>query len=150
MNNIEFKDVEQQLENLSARIAKIESIDDIAGKKTQLAALEAQSAEPSFWNDTKKAKDVSRQIDLLKNSIETFHVLRKKIEDDRALFELCKEMQAGAGQGAAVAGGVRTSGAHLVRGPGRPDAPAGGVGLRGGGRGAGPPGERPGRLLRRA
>ena len=68
MNNIEFKDVEQQLENLSARIAKIESIDDIAGKKTQLAALEAQSAEPSFWNDTKKAKDVSRQIDLLKNS----------------------------------------------------------------------------------
>ena len=39
MNNIEFKDVEQQLENLSARIAKIESIDDIAGKKTQLAAL---------------------------------------------------------------------------------------------------------------
>jgi len=93
MNNIEFKDVEQQLDELEQRIAKIETIDAIAGKKTELARLEKIAAEPSFWNDTKQAKETSRQIDLLKTAIESFGALRKKAEDDRALFELCKEMQ---------------------------------------------------------
>ncbi len=93
MNNIEFKDIEQKLEELAARVAKIETIDDIAGKKQELADLEKTSADPSFWNDTQKAKEVSRQIDFLKTAIDTFQRLRKKIEDDQALFELCKEMQ---------------------------------------------------------
>ena len=93
MNNIEFKDVEQKIEELAARIAKIETIDDIAGKSNELTALEKTSADPAFWSDTKKAKEVSRQIDFLKQAIETFHALQKKVEDDRALFELCKEMQ---------------------------------------------------------
>ena len=93
MNNIEFKDVEQILDNLSARVDKIESIDDISGKKQELAALQAQSADPAFWNDTKKAKDVSRQIDLLKTSIDTFYALHKKMEDGKTWFDLCKEMQ---------------------------------------------------------
>jgi peptide chain release factor 2 len=93
MTNIEFKDIEQQLESLAARVAKIETIDDISGKTARLAELEKISADPSFWNDTKKAKEVSRQIDFLKTSIRTFYALRKKMDDDQALFELCKEMQ---------------------------------------------------------
>lgn len=93
MNNIEFKDVEQQLTDLAARVEKIRTIDDIPGKTTQLAQLEKTSADPAFWNDTKKAKEVSREIDFLKTSISTFHVLQKKLEDAQALFELCKEMQ---------------------------------------------------------
>ena len=92
-NNIEFKEVEEKLNDLSARVAKIESIDDIPGKQKELAALQEQSANPDFWNDTKKAKDVSRQIDFLKNAIDTFHLLRKKMEDALAWFDLCKEMQ---------------------------------------------------------
>ena len=93
MTNIEFKDIEQKIEELSARIAKIEAIDNLAAKRAELAVLEKESAEPSFWNDTKKAKEVSRQIDFLKNALETFELLQRKIADDRALFDLCKEMQ---------------------------------------------------------
>ena len=93
MNNIEFKDVEQKIEELSSRVSKIKTIDDIDGKQAEIASLQAVSADPSFWNDTKKAKEVSRQIDLLKNAIETYQHLVQKTEDDRALFELCKEMQ---------------------------------------------------------
>ncbi len=93
MNNVEFKDVEQQLEQLSARIAKIETIDDVPGKQKELANLEHVAADPSFWNDTQKAKEVNRQIDFLKTAITTFHALQKKIEDAQTLFELCKEMQ---------------------------------------------------------
>ncbi len=93
MINIEFKDVEQKVEELSSRVAKIETIDNIASKRQELAALEKESADPAFWNDTQKAKEVSRQIDFLKNAIETYSSLQKKVADDRALFELCKEMQ---------------------------------------------------------
>ena len=93
MNNIEFKDVEQKIEELTSRVAKIESIDNISAKEQELSALQRESADPSFWNNTQKAKEVSRQIDFLKNSIETFHSLQKKVEDAHALFELCKEMQ---------------------------------------------------------
>ena len=93
MNNIEFKDVEQQITELIARIKKIESIDTIPAKKEELASLQKESADPAFWNDTQKAKEVSRQIDFLKNSIETFLNLQKKMEDSQALFELCREMQ---------------------------------------------------------
>ncbi|MGN0024914.1 MAG: peptide chain release factor 2 [Candidatus Avelusimicrobium sp.] len=93
MNNIEFKDVEQKLEDLSARVAKIETIDGISDKQKELADLQHISADPSFWNDTKKAKEVSRKIDLLKTSIETFFALQKKLEDDCTLFDLCREMQ---------------------------------------------------------
>lgn len=93
MSNIEYKDVEQPLEQLAVRVAKIETIDDIAGKRKEVAQLEKISADPSFWEDTQKAKEISRQLDFLKSSIETFCTLQKKIEDARAWLELCKEMQ---------------------------------------------------------
>lgn len=93
MNNIEFKDVEQKIDELAARVAKIEAIDKVADKQTELAKLQKVSAEPEFWNDTQKAKEVSRQIDILKTAIETFFELKKQLEDSYALFDLCKEMQ---------------------------------------------------------
>ena len=93
MNNVEFKDVEQKIEELSARVSKIKSIDKVAQKQQELASLQQVSAAPEFWNDTQKAKEVSRQIDLLKTSIDTFFELQKRMEDAQALFELCKEMQ---------------------------------------------------------
>ena len=109
MNNIEFKDVEQILDNLSARVDKIESIDDISGKKQELAALQAQSADPAFWNDTKKAKDVSRQIDLLKTSIDTFYALHKKMEDQNELAALAVSLQETEKQVAKKEGEIRLS-----------------------------------------
>ncbi len=93
MNNIEFKDVEQQIEDLAARVVKIEAIDKIADKQTELDSLEKRSAAPEFWNDPQQAKEISRQIDFLKTSITTFFELKKQVEDAHALFELCKEMQ---------------------------------------------------------
>ena len=93
MNNIEFKDVEQKIEELQSRVAKIETIDKVADKQVELAKLQQVAASPEFWNDTQKAKEVTRQIDELKTSIDTFIELQKHMEDARALFDLCKEMQ---------------------------------------------------------
>lgn len=93
MNNIEFKDAEQKIEELSARVSKIEAIDQVAAKQTELARLQQLSGAPEFWDDPQKAKEISRQIDFLKNAIDTCTDLKNRMEDARALFELCKEMQ---------------------------------------------------------
>lgn len=93
MNNIEFKDIENKLQELGTRLAKIERVDDIAGKRDELTAQENLAADPSFWNDTQKAKEVARNIDLLKTAIDTFVSLRRKLDDSQTLFELSKEMQ---------------------------------------------------------
>lgn len=93
MNNIEFKDVEQKIEELSERVVKIQAIDKIADKQTELVSLQQLSAAPEFWNDPQKAKGISQQIDILKTAIDTFIELQKHLEDARALFDLCKEMQ---------------------------------------------------------
>ncbi len=93
MNNVEFKDVEQKIEELAARVAKIEAIDRVAGKQRELAVLQQRSAAPEFWNDPQQAKEISRQIDELKTAVDTFFELKKRMEDAGALFELCKEMQ---------------------------------------------------------
>ncbi len=93
MNNIEFNEVAQQINELSARVAKIEAIDKIAEKQQEVTRLEQLSSAPEFWNDTHKAKEVSRQLDFLKTAVSTFFELKKQVEDAQALFELCKEMQ---------------------------------------------------------
>ena len=56
MNNIEFKDVEQKIEELQSRVAKIETIDKVADKQVELAKLQQVAASPEFWNDTQKPK----------------------------------------------------------------------------------------------
>ena len=91
--NIEFKDVEQQIDALRARVAKIEQLENPAAKQAELAQLESRSADPAFWNDTRQAKEVSRQIDLLKTALASLRTLRQKADDAQAWFELCKEMQ---------------------------------------------------------
>lgn len=93
MNNIEFKDAQNKLDELSARLEKINRVDDIAGKKEELARQEALASDPAFWNDTQKAKDVTRNIDLLKTAVETYAALKRKLDDAQTLFELAKEMQ---------------------------------------------------------
>ena len=56
MNNIEFKDVEQKVAELAARVAKIETIDDIPGKKAELAKLEKNLPTLLFGTIPKKQK----------------------------------------------------------------------------------------------
>lgn len=93
MNNIEFKDVEQKIADLAIRTNKIETIDKISEKRTELSQLQQESSSSQFWQDPSRAKAVSRQIDLLKTAIDTFAQLKKQLEDAQTLFELCKEMQ---------------------------------------------------------
>ncbi len=91
--NIEFKDIENGLESLTGRIEKIGRMENIPQKQKELAEQEALASDPSFWNDTQKAKTVTKKIDGLKTAIETYNSLRKQLEDAQTLYDLAREMQ---------------------------------------------------------
>lgn len=91
--NIEFKDIENALVSLSARVQKIGQMENIPAKEKELSAQQALAADPSFWNDNNKAKAVTQKIDGLKNAIETFKSLGKQLEDAQTLYDLAREMQ---------------------------------------------------------
>lgn len=93
MSNLEFKDVDNKLQELAERLQKMQKIEDIPGKTALLAQQESRSAEPDFWNDTEKAKAVNQQIDALKTTLETFQALNQKIEDAQTMSQLAREMQ---------------------------------------------------------
>ena len=49
--------------------------------------------EPSFWNDTNKAQEISTQSKFLKDRLERFNGLNSKLEDLEVMIELCNELE---------------------------------------------------------
>lgn len=109
---IELKDIENEIEDISLRLSKIHKIQNIENKKQQLKEKELLSADPAFWNDSNKAKEVSKEIDALKTDIETYGALLRVLEDNKTLFELAKDMN-DAAELDNVASAVKILDAHL-------------------------------------
>jgi peptide chain release factor 2 len=89
---IEIKDIENNLQDISSRLINLAKILDIESKKKELSAKEAQSSAPDFWNNSQKAKEISKQIDALKTDIETYASLKQNLEDNKTLFELARAL----------------------------------------------------------
>jgi peptide chain release factor 2 len=64
---------------------------DIPAKSAQLAQLEAQRAEPGFWDDAKRAAGVSQQIAALGGTIESYTSAERAISDLQELWLLLQE-----------------------------------------------------------
>ncbi|MDR0734795.1 MAG: PCRF domain-containing protein, partial [Elusimicrobiota bacterium] len=89
---IEIKDIENNLQDISSRLINLAKILNIESKKNELSAKEEQSSAPDFWNNSQKAKEISKQIDALKTDIETYSSLKQNLEDNKTLFELAREL----------------------------------------------------------
>ncbi|MBI4114374.1 MAG: peptide chain release factor 2 [Candidatus Niyogibacteria bacterium] len=68
--------------------AKRRTVFDPAGSRKTLTTLEQQTAAPGFWDDNKKAHEVTSRIAEIK---ETLLVWEALIKDSEALLELAKE-----------------------------------------------------------
>ncbi|WP_424245639.1 peptide chain release factor 2 [Elusimicrobium posterum] len=88
---MEFKDVKNKIEELSGRVANVAELYRIEDKKAELADLEKAAAEPSFWNDSDKARDTSKKIDALKRDIETSAALKTAVEEAELFYEMALE-----------------------------------------------------------
>ncbi|MBA8788475.1 peptide chain release factor 2 [Clostridium saccharobutylicum] len=53
--------------------------------------LECKMQEPGFWDDIKKAEEVTKQSKLIKNKIDSFDKLKSQIEDIEVLKEIMEE-----------------------------------------------------------
>ncbi len=61
---------------------------DLESQRERLTALEAQMAEPSFWNDQERAQVVVQQVKTYKQWVEPFDRLVRGVSDARELVEL--------------------------------------------------------------
>lgn len=64
---------------------------DLDGKEQTVQSIEAQSAQPDFWNDSEKAKALSKKLDQAKSEIARFQKLKTEIEDVEVMLELAEE-----------------------------------------------------------
>lgn len=90
-SNIEFKDVQNKIEDIEKLIKQIELIYKPDEKRKKLIELEKESQLDSFWSDLKNAQKLLKEINEIRNNIETIEKAKKEIEDFKVHFELTKE-----------------------------------------------------------
>jgi peptide chain release factor 2 len=64
------------------------SVFDIHAKEREVEALEKQAAEPSFWGQPELAQAAMQKLARLKETVETWRTLERRVSDLRELLEL--------------------------------------------------------------
>lgn len=64
---------------------------DRGGLERELHELEGQMQEPGFWEDTKRAEEVTRKSKAVKDKMEKFDKLKSQLEDVEVLKEIMEE-----------------------------------------------------------
>jgi peptide chain release factor 2 len=67
------------------------SVFDIPGKEKETEALEKQAGEPSFWEQPEQAQVTMRRLARLKETVDTWRSLERKVSELRGLSELASE-----------------------------------------------------------
>ncbi|WP_102337765.1 peptide chain release factor 2 [Collinsella provencensis] len=81
-----------ELDALEARLGEVESylhIDELRGRVSQ---LEAESADPAFWDDADAARAVMAELAQAKNDVTSVDGAHERISDARTALELAAEM----------------------------------------------------------
>ncbi len=86
-----LEDFKMPIANLKNDINEVWSRLDVTTIEKRIADKEAQSGEPTFWDDPKKAEKVLSDIKMLKNRIEPWRDLIAQMEDLDATYELAEE-----------------------------------------------------------
>ena len=88
---LQFEELRQGLLAQEPEIRNLYEAMDIEKKEKRLAELEAQSADPNFWNDTENSQKVVREMSHLKSAVRAFDKLKSKYDDTLTLVELALE-----------------------------------------------------------
>ena len=81
----------KELDQLAARVRDAHAFLHIDDKTAELAKLDAQIAEPDFWNDAARAQSVSKQASTLRAVIAEYGEAASCLEDARCAWELADE-----------------------------------------------------------
>lgn len=84
----------EQLKELQARLAIIRGHLDIDKRTMSVSELQDQTLDPDFWNDSKRAESIMRDLKLHKSWIQKYNVLQEMIDEVEVLYEFQKMEEA--------------------------------------------------------
>jgi len=83
----------QKIAGLRAKYQAIKKNFDLEKKQEELKTLEVQSQKPDFWQDSKNAQKIMKQIADFSSEIETFGTIEKGLNDLEAMIPLAAKDQ---------------------------------------------------------
>ncbi|WP_423060315.1 peptide chain release factor 2 [Clostridium butyricum] len=89
--NIELEKELSKLSNLKKSIDEMGAHFDRAGLEKELHELECKMQEPGFWDDSKKAEEVTKKSKLIKDKIENYDKLKSQLDDIEVLKDIMEE-----------------------------------------------------------
>lgn len=88
---LQYEELKQKLINEEEGLKDLYNAIGISQIKEEIPKLEAQAAEPEFWNDMDKSQVVLQRTSALKGKVENYENLYSKYEDALALIEMGDE-----------------------------------------------------------
>ncbi|WP_204437723.1 peptide chain release factor 2 [Amphibacillus cookii] len=88
---MELVEIKQELEKFNKRIADFRGSLDLEEKRTRIAELEAEMADPDFWNDQQAAQKIISEANGIKELVHTFDEHVEALENAEVSYELVKE-----------------------------------------------------------
>lgn len=88
----EFKDAANKLEETGGKIEGLKRLLDINSIKKEIEQKEEIVSRDGFWDNAKEAQKISKELSDAKKEVERFETLVKTFEDEKAHYELAKEM----------------------------------------------------------
>ena len=88
--------LKDEIDALHQRLDILGSCIDIAGKRSQVAALQKKTEAPDFWNDPKAAEAFMKNLNGIKFWVSGFDNVSTEVDDLDVLYEFAKDSLAGA------------------------------------------------------
>jgi peptide chain release factor 2 len=85
-------DVPAELKELSATLASIEAVVDVAALRREVADLEQQASAPDLWDDVEHAQQITSRLSYVQGEIRRVEELRRRLDDAQTLWDLAEEM----------------------------------------------------------
>ena len=85
-------DVPAELKELSATLASIEAVVDVAALRREVADLEQQASVPDLWDDVDNAQQITSRLSYVQGEIRRVEELRRRLDDAQTLWDLAEEM----------------------------------------------------------
>jgi peptide chain release factor 2 len=85
-----IEETREQLEQLAATLAGIESVLDLPGLRESIAELEAQASVPDLWDDPAAAQVVTSRLSFQQGELARVANLRRRVDDAEIMLELAE------------------------------------------------------------
>ena len=85
-----LEEVVKEIEGAEARLDALSKPLDLDGRTREIGTLEAAASDPSFWDDPAGAQVQMQRLNSLKESLDPWQAVRKRVDDARTLAELAE------------------------------------------------------------